>query len=186
MSQRVSALFLAHEDARRAAAALIDHGVDREEIAMVARGPVKEVGEEPDAPDAVTVTSPGDAAAGAVAGAGIGAAVGLLGTMALVLPGVGPLIAAGPIAAALLAGTGATAAAGAVAGGVYGALRDLGMEDAAARRFESGILGGRTLLSVRTDVLATEEIADLFRKYGAAAVAVGVLPDPDPTNPDIV
>jgi hypothetical protein len=186
MSQRVSALFLAHEEARRAAAALIDHGVDREEIAMVARGPIKEVGEDPGSANAVTVTSPSDVAAGALAGAGVGAVVGLLGTMALVIPGVGPFIAAGPIAAALAAGTGATAAAGAVVGGVYGGLRDLGMEEDTARHFEAGVIGGRTLLSVRTDALATAEIEAIFHKYSATDVAVGVLPDPDPANPNIV
>lgn len=186
MSQRVSALFLAHDEAERAAAALMDNGVDREEIALVARGPIKVEGEEPSASGAVTVTSPGDVAAGALAGAGVGAAVGLLGTLALVLPGLGPLIAAGPIAAALAAGTGATAAAGAVAGGVYGALRDMGVEDDSARHLETGVLGGRTLLSVRTDALTTGEIEAIFQKYAATDIVAGVLPDPDPNNPNIV
>jgi hypothetical protein len=185
MSQRVSALFASRDDAERAAAALMDHGVDREEIAMVARGPVKEVGEDPSDPGSVTVTSPGDVAAGAAMGAGVGAVVGLLGTMALVLPGIGPLVAAGPLAAALAAGTGLSAAAGAVVGGVYGALVDLGIEETAAQRYEAGIVGGRTLLSVRTDALTTSEIEELFAKYNATDITVGLLPDPDPHTPGI-
>jgi hypothetical protein len=186
MSQRVSALFVSRDDAERAAAALLDHGVDREEIAMVARGPVKEVGEDPSDPGAVTVTSPGDVAAGAAMGAGVGALVGLVGTMALILPGIGPLIAAGPLAAALAAGTGLTAAAGAVVGGVYGALVDLGIEETVAQRYEAGVVGGHTLLSVRTAALTTAEIKEIFEKYNATDITVGLLPDPDPATPGIL
>jgi hypothetical protein len=191
MSQRVSALFASRDDAERAAAALMDHGVDREEIAMVARGPAKPGtreaggGEDPADPGSVTVTSPGDMAAGAAMGAGVGAIVGLLGTMALVLPGIGPLVAAGPLAAALAAGTGLSAAAGAVVGGVYGALVDLGIEETAARRYEAGVVGGLTLLSVRTNALTTGEIEELFAKYNATDITVGLLPDPDPSTPGI-
>jgi hypothetical protein len=186
MSERVSALFAVREDAERAVAALVDHGVDREEISIVARGPIKVEGEEPAADTTMTLTSPGDAAVGALAGAGVGATLGLIGMMLLVIPGVGPIAAAGPITAALAAGTGVSAAAGAVAGGVYGALRDLGVDDAPARVYETSILTGSTLVSVRSDALATLEIEEILAKYGASQMTTGILPDPDPNNPDIL
>ena len=62
---------------------------------------------------------------GAAAGAGTGAAVGgvlgwLVGIGALAIPGIGPLVAAGPVVAAL-AGAGAGGATGGLVGGLIGA-----------------------------------------------------------------
>jgi hypothetical protein len=186
MSERVSALFAVPEDAERAAAALIDHGVDREAISMVARGPIRVESDEPAEATSVTVTSPADVATGAAVGAGVGAALGLVGTMLFIIPGVGPIMAAGAIAAALAAGAGVSAAAGAVAGGVYGALRDLGVSEGPARVYETSILTGSTLVSVRTEALLTADIQEIFEKYGAAELTTGLLPDADPNNPRIL
>jgi hypothetical protein len=88
---------------------------------------------------------------GATAGAGTGAAVGgVLGWLAgiglLTIPGVGPLLAAGPIVAAL-----AGAGAGGAAGGLVGALIGLGIPEVEARRFEGRIRSGRLLCSVHCD-----------------------------------
>lgn len=186
MSERVSALFAVPEDAERAAAALLDHGGDREEISIVARGPIRVESDDPVDSTSVTVTSPADVATGAAVGAGAGAALGLLGMMLFVIPGVGPIAAAGSIAAALAAGAGASAAAGAVAGGVYGALRDLGVSEGPARVYETNILAGSTLVSVRTDALLTSEIQEVFEKYHASEITTGLLPDADPNNPRIL
>jgi hypothetical protein len=62
---------------------------------------------------------------GIAAGAGTGAAVGgvlgwLVGVGALAIPGIGPLMAAGPVVAAL-AGAGAGGATGGLVGGLIGA-----------------------------------------------------------------
>ena len=72
---------------------------------------------------------------GAAAGAGTGAAVGgvlgwLVGIGALAIPGVGPLVAAGPIVAAL-AGAGAGGATGDLVGGLIGA----GIPEVEAKRY---------------------------------------------------
>jgi hypothetical protein len=88
---------------------------------------------------------------GASTGAGIGAATGgvlgwLAGIGALAIPGIGPLVAAGPIVAAL-AGAGAAG----VAGGLIGGLVGLGMPEVEAKRYEGKIRGGRILLSVHAD-----------------------------------
>ena len=74
----------------------------------------------------------------------VGGAIGLLaGIGALAIPGVGPLIAAGPIMATL-AGMGV----GAAVGGVAGALIGLGIPEYEAKRYESRLNKGGVLLSV--------------------------------------
>src|SRR4029078_2732663 len=88
---------------------------------------------------------------GATAGAGTGAVAGgvlgwLAGIGALAIPGVGPLIAAGPIVAAL-AGAGAVGAIGGIAGGLIG----MGIPEYEAKRYEGRIKSGGILLSVHSD-----------------------------------
>ena len=81
---------------------------------------------------------------GATAGGVIGGTLGLLaGLGALAIPGVGPLIAAGPIMATL-AGIGA----GGTVGGMIGALVGLGIPEYEAKRYEGRIKDGGVLLSV--------------------------------------
>ena len=91
--------------------------------------------------------APEGAATGAGSGAVLGGTLGLLaGIGALAIPGVGPLIAAGPIMAAL-AGIGV----GGAVGGVTGALIGLGIPEYEAKRYEGRIKGGGILLSVHCD-----------------------------------
>lgn len=91
--------------------------------------------------------APEGTATGAVSGAVIGGVLGwLAGIGALAIPGVGPLIAAGPIVA-LLAGVGA----GGAVGGVAGALIGLGVPEYEAKRYEGRVKAGGILLSVHCD-----------------------------------
>jgi hypothetical protein len=88
---------------------------------------------------------------GIAAGAGTGAAVGgvlgwLVGIGALAIPGVGPLIAAGPIVAAL-AGAGAAGATGGLVGGLIGA----GFPEVEAKRYAGRVRDGAYLISVHCD-----------------------------------
>jgi hypothetical protein len=84
---------------------------------------------------------------GVVAGGVAGGTLGLLaGLGALAIPGIGPLLAAGPIVAAL-AGIGA----GGTVGGLIGALIGLGIPEFEAKRYEGMIRQGRILLSVHCD-----------------------------------
>jgi hypothetical protein len=84
---------------------------------------------------------------GAVTGGVIGGTLGLLaGIGALAIPGVGPLIAAGPIMATL-----AGAGAGGAVGGMVGALVGMGIPEYEAKRYEGAVKGGGTLLSVHCD-----------------------------------
>jgi len=100
--------------------------------------------------------APEGAATGAVAG---GVAAGVLGWLvgigSLAIPGVGPLIAAGPIMAAL----GGVAAGGAV-GGLAGALVGFGIPEYEAKQYEGKIKNGNILISVHTDESRQRKIAE--------------------------
>jgi hypothetical protein len=105
---------------------------------------------------------------GVAAGGTIGGALGLLaGIGALAIPGVGPLIAAGPIMGAL-AGLGV----GGAVGGLVGALVGMGIPEYEAKRYEGRLKEGGVLLSVQCDT--SEEIArakEILKRTGAADVA---------------
>ena len=83
----------------------------------------------------------GGAAKGAVAGGVLGGAAGLaVSLMGLAIPGIGPILAAGPIVAAL-----AGAGAGAVAGGLIGSLTDIGVEKDEAELYAESVRRGGSL-----------------------------------------
>lgn len=89
-----------------------------------------------------------EAADGAIGGAMTGGAIGGIGALLvelglIAIPGVGPFLAAGPIAAAI----GGALAGGAV-GGVLGALVDLGLSEDEARGYEEYINRGDILVMV--------------------------------------
>jgi hypothetical protein len=91
--------------------------------------------------------APEGTATGAATGTVIGGTLGLLaGIGALAIPGVGPLIAAGPIMATL-----AGAGAGGAVGGMVGALVGMGIPEYEAKRYEGAVKDGGTLLSVHCD-----------------------------------
>jgi hypothetical protein len=91
--------------------------------------------------------APEGAVAGASAGGLAGGALGwLVGIGSLAIPGLGPLIAAGPILAGLSA-----AAVGAAVGGLTGALVGMGMPEYEAKQYEDKIKSGNTFISVHTD-----------------------------------
>jgi hypothetical protein len=88
---------------------------------------------------------------GAATGAGTGAAIGgvlgwLVGIGALAIPGIGPLVAAGPVVAAL-AGAGAVGATGGLVGGLIGA----GIPEIEAKRYAGRIREGGYLVTVHCD-----------------------------------
>jgi hypothetical protein len=91
--------------------------------------------------------APEGTAAGVVAGGVIGGTLGVLaGIGVLAIPGLGPLIAAGPVIAALT-GIGS----GTVVGGLIGALVGMGIPEYEAKRYEGRIKEGGVLLSVHCD-----------------------------------
>jgi len=173
MAQRVAAIFQTRDAAERAADALADLGADRGHISVIARGedgrattsavdrgeehhtvePAREVG---DSGAPLTTSDHGDTAKGAAIGAVAGLAAGLL---ALTVPGIGLVMAAGPLALAI--------AGGAIAGGVYGSLMDIGIPEQHARAYEERIRGGHVLLTALVPDLDQQRVRDVLENYDA-------------------
>ena len=95
---------------------------------------------------------------------GTGAILGwLAGIGSLAIPGVGPLIAAGPIMAAL-----GGAAVGDATGGVIGALVGMGIPEYEAKHYDGKINSGNTLISVHTDDSAEENrVKKIYENQGS-------------------
>jgi hypothetical protein len=112
--------------------------------------------------------APEGTATGVTAGGAIGGALGLLaGIGALAIPGVGPLIAAGPIMGAL-AGVGV----GGAVGGLIGALVGMGIPEYEAKRYEGRVKDGGILLSAHCDT--SEEIdraKEILKQTGAEDIS---------------
>jgi hypothetical protein len=116
----------------------------------------------------INTKAPEGAATGGGAGAVVGGVLGwLAGIGALAIPGIGPLVAAGPIVATL-AGIGA----GTATGGVIGALVGAGIPEVEAKRYEGKIRRGAILCSVHCDDGEWADRAkEILRTTGAHDVA---------------
>ena len=124
---------------------------------------------------------------GAAAGAGTGGVLGgvfgwLVGIGSLAIPGVGPLIAAGPIMAAL-----AGAGVGAAVGGLSGALIGLGIPEYEAKQYEGKIKQGNILISVHSeDSDEVKRAKEIFERGGAhdiSSTGEESVPNKDKTTP---
>ena len=146
--------------ATAAARALHDLGVPRDRISVVARNHEEEgaLARQLDAtPGADIEDSRPAAVIGEVGGQ-------LLAAIALVLPGVGPIVAAGPLSAGL------GEAAGHVAGGVASALTSAGIPEADARALERGVHSGSVLLGVHATEDAVPAVLNALSRTGAVRV----------------
>lgn len=158
MSDRVTALFDQRNDAEAAVDTLRSLGVSNDHISVVAQDShghtnVGDGNAAHEAADAGERT-----AKGALAGAGAGA---LFGLAALAIPGVGPFITAGWLAAALGV-TGGAVASGAIVGGTSGALAGLlakaGYDKDEADHYGSHIERGGIMVAVNTQGAAIGDI----------------------------
>lgn len=112
--------------------------------------------------------APEGTTAGVTTGGALGGTLGLLaGAGVLAVPGVGPLLAAGPILSAL-AGLGF----GGAVGGLIGALAGMGIPEYEAKRYEGHVKAGGVLLSVHCDTSdAVNRAKDLLKQTGAQDIA---------------
>jgi hypothetical protein len=158
MTTTVSGLFDTSSDAAVAVRELQALGVPRDEISVVASNAAGEIDQ-------------GDLAADAGAGAGIGAAVGGLGGLLtglgfMAIPGVGPVVAAGWLAATAVGAIGGAAVGGA-AGGIVGALTESGVPERDAHIYAEGVRRGGTLVSARVEDHQTEAANAILREARA-------------------
>lgn len=102
------------------------------------------------------------AAAGVITGGIVG---GVLATAAAILiPPVGPVIAAG-LLASFFGGT----IAGMAVGGIIGALRGLGVSEEEARHYEQEFHAGKAIVAVRAGPRA-KEAAEILSRFGGAQI----------------
>ncbi len=143
--QTVTGLYDSYDDARFAVKALEDAGVPSDDISIVTNKA-----------NGVDVEGQGSyAAEGAGTGAGVGAVAGgagglLTGLGMLAIPGVGPVVAAGWLAATA-AGAVAGAVAGGAVGGIVGAMVREGVPEDEANFYAEGIRRGGSVVTARVD-----------------------------------
>jgi hypothetical protein len=128
--------------------------VPTDDISYVYRNADGDV-QEVDAGSVAADTPAEGAGKGAMVGGAVGALAGIA-TVAGVIPVVGPLFAAGPLAVALgLTGavgtTAASAATGAAAGGIIGALANLGVGKEKAQQYADRVGQGDILVAAHTE-----------------------------------
>src|SRR4051794_28496720 len=172
----VAGLFQTQTSAERALTDLRSAGLDLSRVSVIARDKeqAKEIADQTGA----------EVATGAATGAGLGAILGgaagwLVGIGALAIPGIGPIVAAGPIAAALgVAGTTAAAGAGigVVTGGIVGALTGWGFSEAEAKAYQEGVERGEILLAAELpDSADDDRVEDIFKRDGGDRVSTGTV-----------
>ncbi|NTU80559.1 MAG: hypothetical protein HGA45_14475 [Chloroflexales bacterium] len=169
MTHPVVGIFYTAAEAEQAVADLMNSGFPREKISLIAPG---------DHVEHVKVEGSGvehseDMAIGAVSGGLLGGMLGaLVGMIVVAIPGIGPVLAAGPLAAAIGGAAGVTmvvgAGAGAVGGGVLGALTWAGMTKHEAQVYEEYIRRGGTLVMVQASGHERERATEILHRDGAA------------------
>lgn len=154
MEKKIVGVFATEDEAVRAIGELQRRGVPTETISILS----KDKRDVEAVTDETGTKAPEGVAAGAATGGVLGGMAGLLaGVGALAIPGIGPIIAAGPIAATL-----AGAAVGAGAGGLVGGLIGLGIPEDEAKEYESYVNEGRILVLVDAGQ-RNADVYDVFR-----------------------
>lgn len=165
----VLGMFSNDNDAEKAINHLKDEGYKAEDMSLV----MKDKDEQGRIARKTGTDTVGGAIQGATTGSMIGGLAGLLtGLGVIAIPGVGPFLAAGPIATALgLTGAAATtvsgAATGAAAGGLIGALTSFGLSADDAKLYEQGVNEGGILLAVPVNRGTSREVIDILEACNA-------------------
>ena len=151
--QTVSRVYDSYAQARNAVTAIEAAGVRSSEVSLVAN---KYVSEKYADVNDVSPTATGAGIGGALGGgAGLLAGLGLLA-----IPGLGPVVAAGWLAALAVG-----AAAGAGAGGLVGALVSVGMSEDHAHVYSESVRRGGTLVSAKVEDSDASRIQSILDRY---------------------
>lgn len=143
MDKKIVGVFNTEQEASNAIEQLKSQGFSTDEISVITkdREELRNITEETD------TKAPEGVATGATTGGVLGGTAGLLaGLGALAIPGIGPILAAGPIAATI---TGAAVGAG--AGGLLGGLIGMGIPEDEATEYEGYVNNGKILVLVEDD-----------------------------------
>jgi len=173
MAKAIAGFFRTQAEGESARAALESAGFSHNDVNFVA-GDTRAADAPKLGPPLHDAGSESEAASDAWIGGVVGLAAGMI---AVVLPGIGPLIAAGPIAGAIGGLT-----VGAAAGGVIGLLRDHGISEEEAEFYAEGVRRGGALVTVSgvpddresevhkilddNGAIKVEKLADEWRREG--------------------
>jgi hypothetical protein len=153
MSKTITRLFDNYADASNAVRELEAIGISHDDLSIVANNADNRHGDHDEG-----INEDGDVTRGVSTGAVLGGAGGLLAGLGLLaIPGLGPIVAAGWLAATA-AGAGIGAAGGAVTGGIVGALKNAGHSDDDAHVYAEGVRRGGTLLSAKVPNERVQEV----------------------------
>ena len=154
MAKTVVGVFESENQAKEAINELKRKGFDEREISLIAREKREGTEEE----DEMTMAEQ-DLGDGMLTGGALGGLAGILaGAGALLIPGVGPIIAAGPLAAFL---------SGVVGGGLVGGLVDYGIPEDRGRHFEERVKQGGILVTLKASDNEVSQAIEVLSLYGA-------------------
>ncbi len=160
----IARLFDSYDDAAQSVRDLEAAGFAHADISLVANNADNRVVEDGNAGgNEAGAGAEVGAVGGALAGGGAGVLAGL-GLLAI--PGVGPVVAAGWLAALAVG-----AAGGAAAGGLLGALLGAGISKEHAEVFAEGVRRGGALVTVRTSVERHDEASAILDKNAVDPVS---------------
>lgn len=150
MDKTVIALFNKREEAENAAYELRNQNLRMDDISIAAK--------ESDETETQGELVNDNISDGITTGSVLGGLAGLLiGAGSFAIPGLGVLVAAGPLAGLL---------SGAVTGGVVGGLIDLGIPENQTARYEEGLKEGKVLLTTKATEENINEVTDVLRQFG--------------------
>ena len=160
MQKTVVGVFKSESDAERAVGSLRENGFRDQEISIVAKDEGKRrQGNQGGQNRGMQDDGISD---GLASGAAWGGLAGLaLGAGALAIPGLGPIVAAGPIAAALT---------GAATGGLAGGLIDWGIPEESGRQLQEEVRRGNILAILQCGEEKVDKAANILRENGAKNV----------------
>ncbi|MFO0647250.1 MAG: DUF2382 domain-containing protein [Polyangiales bacterium] len=176
MAKTIVGIFDEPSEAAAVVQELAEAGIPRDNISLITNRAEYDDNDDDDRDDdrdvrddTVRTSAKGDGNE-VLTGAGIGAVLGgigglLVGLAVLPIPGIGPVIAAGPIATTL-AGLGI----GAATGGMVGALTTLGVPEEHAHHFAEAVRRGSTLVTVTADDALAARVSGIMNRHHAVDV----------------
>lgn len=149
--------------AEQAIRALQEAGFQNEQIGFLARSAEVAGGSLPNQQAEMVTDTAGGAISGGILGGIVGAAAALL------IPGIGPAIAGG-----ILAATIGGVLVGATAGGIIGALTGMGVSQEEAEYYQREFEAGRAIVAVNVDERSQnpQDARSILRQYGATSINV--------------
>jgi len=170
MAKTIVGLFDDVNDAHAAVQELMDAGIPHNDISIVANDAKGEYTHY--RADGSNVAA--DAGKGAVGGGVLGGVLGLLvGVGALAIPGIGPVLAAGPLAAALGTAGASTlvgAGVGAATGGLIGGLVGMGIPEEDANMYAEGVRRGGTLVTAKVADAIADRAVQIMQRDGTVDI----------------